>query len=1029
MISVSKRNKYFFVQTFILIYTAIVMSKCICTITDNNFIIGAMTMIYSFLKNNKWFDGDIIIFYSDTICPLSYFNRNKIEKQFINQQIKFQKIDESKYQSIMNFKLVRTSPSIFTFEAFELDYDRVVFLDADMVIIQNVNHLFDITYELGVTVDDWKKYQKNPTLSKIHHKKNGYEEFNGGLFSIGRKLLNRGTRDKLIEHAKTQKSWKLWDQSILNSYFHKNLDQIYYFSSNFNSLKRCFDNSKFKCYKNSNPYIIHYVGKKPWDPDSKEHYMGKLFNYSQINDVWKKYNIELNQTNVYNQVDNHDIFLVQKGLDIESKYIKELLNKPFRFKSPVLEEFYRDHNIYELLKNFLPQKIKIPFKESQTIAVVGNGDCLLNQKMGRNIDSHNSVIRINDFSTDPKYVEDVGQKTSFILLNEYCITDYLNKEVTEDVKYIVLLNPREDNYNLLLTFYCYLHFTNDRNKDKLLLLSPSYRKKLSIILNYEYPSSGFFGVTLAKDIAIKHVSVYGFNIDDNSPNHYQKDSKINYSLHKIRNEYLLYKQWASNNFVIYSGKTSISKPIIAPKPRPILRSQKQITIPQPKPEIVKTIPKVKNVKPLPKTKEPEKILEIQTKEAPEIKDVFRTAVYIYGTPYNVKQNTRFLRLFLNNNDFDLFIHFNIKNLSDDLKIIQRELKPKSYLFEVSDQDYSKLTKDWNPKLEYTSISDAYSLYKCNQLRKDFENENNRYYEYIIALNFNMTYMNVVNNLVKHIFPKIDKYYNCIFIPNSFNGYGINTNMAICHNKIMNVYTSFYKWIENAKNKHPLNMEYLLCKHLLLSGIQLNIIKFDYFYLGNKEFFASESNLNIEKQNCLKDWKMQGDINNIEYNTAFTREYYKNKLDSVNNILKLRLVQSPKYYLYNETLKKFLHVNFEKDVVYGCTSGGTLFSLDIAENKSRITLSSHNKYLCFEEDITLINKVNIDCELYLLKNGKFYLFQTIERTINRKNKYGKHIGIDENGLIQLDCGLEPNSKFLLMNEAMYRNHIRNLMKKQ
>ena len=33
-------------------------------------------------------------------------------------------VDESKYNSIMKLKLVRTVPSIFTFEAFELDYEE-----------------------------------------------------------------------------------------------------------------------------------------------------------------------------------------------------------------------------------------------------------------------------------------------------------------------------------------------------------------------------------------------------------------------------------------------------------------------------------------------------------------------------------------------------------------------------------------------------------------------------------------------------------------------------------------------------------------------------------------------------------------------------------------------------------------------------------------------------------------------------------------------------------------------------------------
>ena len=40
-------------------------NSCICTITNDDFVEGCITMIYSFLKNNKWFNNDIVILYSD----------------------------------------------------------------------------------------------------------------------------------------------------------------------------------------------------------------------------------------------------------------------------------------------------------------------------------------------------------------------------------------------------------------------------------------------------------------------------------------------------------------------------------------------------------------------------------------------------------------------------------------------------------------------------------------------------------------------------------------------------------------------------------------------------------------------------------------------------------------------------------------------------------------------------------------------------------------------------------------------------
>ena len=250
------------------------------------------------------------------------------------------------------------------------------------------------------------------------------------------------------------------------------------------------------------------------------------------------------------------MFLTKKGLELDSKIIQEYLKDPLKrgyIKQESLVEFTKEHDIFELLKQFLPEEI-FPLNDSHTIAVVGNGDCISNQKLGGNIDSHNSVIRINDFSIDSKFAEDVGTKTSMLILNEYCLIKYLTNSYTGDAKYIIFINPREENYGLLLVFYCYLHFTNDINKDKILLLSPSYRRNLSIVLNYQSPSSGYFAVSIAKDISSKHVSIYGFNVDTNSPLYYQKKAKLNYCFHNIKKEYLLYKKWVSNNFIIYSGK-------------------------------------------------------------------------------------------------------------------------------------------------------------------------------------------------------------------------------------------------------------------------------------------------------------------------------------------------------------------------------------------------------------------------------------------------------------------------------------------
>ena len=61
---------------------------CLYTAVNDTFIDGALVMLYSFLKNNSWFDGDIIVGYGkEEGCQLSYENREKIANLYY--KIKF----------------------------------------------------------------------------------------------------------------------------------------------------------------------------------------------------------------------------------------------------------------------------------------------------------------------------------------------------------------------------------------------------------------------------------------------------------------------------------------------------------------------------------------------------------------------------------------------------------------------------------------------------------------------------------------------------------------------------------------------------------------------------------------------------------------------------------------------------------------------------------------------------------------------------------------------------------------------------
>jgi lipopolysaccharide biosynthesis glycosyltransferase len=266
----------------------------ICTICNDEFSIGTQTMIYSFLKNNKWFTQDIIIFYNSEYSNLSNENINTLSKLYNN--IIFYKIESDDYLPLINkFNSSRNSkrfiPSLFTFEAFELakKYDKILYLDSDMLVLQDIFELFKLNDEIVVTPDTGKY-----DLSKK------YKTFNGGFLLIDGLSATREYKKKILLFSMGCKNMALADQSIMNDFF-KN--RVIYLDSRYNCLKRCFPDDSFRFF-DTRIKIIHYVGEKPW-ANNKKDFEKK---YSKIEYLWHSEYLELSN-NLNNEYFNTNIIL------------------------------------------------------------------------------------------------------------------------------------------------------------------------------------------------------------------------------------------------------------------------------------------------------------------------------------------------------------------------------------------------------------------------------------------------------------------------------------------------------------------------------------------------------------------------------------------------------------------------------------------------------------------------------------------------------------------------------------------------
>lgn len=112
------------------------------TICDDKFIDPTSVMLFSFLSNNKWFNGDIVILYD----VLSH--KNKVKLKAIYENIIFNSINEKLYESLMNGVKGVTAPSLlkcyYKYELFnEQKYDVIMWVDSDIVFQDSIEELFN----------------------------------------------------------------------------------------------------------------------------------------------------------------------------------------------------------------------------------------------------------------------------------------------------------------------------------------------------------------------------------------------------------------------------------------------------------------------------------------------------------------------------------------------------------------------------------------------------------------------------------------------------------------------------------------------------------------------------------------------------------------------------------------------------------------------------------------------------------------------------------------------------------------------
>lgn len=243
----------------------------ITLLTNDNYLPGIIILNESLKSVNSKYPLKCIVtdYVSEqVITELNSYNIETIKVNtiyFPDKIAEFNKQIDQKFAETWKHCLAKLYCFTFT------NYDKVIFLDADLLILKNVDHCFEMPHMTaaldGEYSNIWPKWPHfNAGFMVIKPNK---AEFNNILKFIGK------INPEEITYNFTDKHYVIADQEILNLYYSnwanetdKHLNKYYnIFAPHLNTI--CTTD----VYENA--YFIHFIGWKPWNMPDIE-YSGQL---------------------------------------------------------------------------------------------------------------------------------------------------------------------------------------------------------------------------------------------------------------------------------------------------------------------------------------------------------------------------------------------------------------------------------------------------------------------------------------------------------------------------------------------------------------------------------------------------------------------------------------------------------------------------------------------------------------------------------------------------------------------------------
>jgi lipopolysaccharide biosynthesis glycosyltransferase len=227
---------------------------CLVSALNDDFIEYFLVMLHSLKEHNPWFNHEVVILCNKKISPLSKKNRERIRSLY--PRVHFREVDEKPYERFHRDAPKRLWPALLKLDVFLLeDYDRIVFIDSDIVCLGSIKELFTLKVPMAFCPAGRIRELKEKMAGSFRRKVG----INSGVMVIGKEHLSERTHRKLLK----LRSGPCADQDVLSRFCRRH--RFYCLPHIYNEHAEFFWNDK---HRDSNVRLLHYAGVKPLEkPD------------------------------------------------------------------------------------------------------------------------------------------------------------------------------------------------------------------------------------------------------------------------------------------------------------------------------------------------------------------------------------------------------------------------------------------------------------------------------------------------------------------------------------------------------------------------------------------------------------------------------------------------------------------------------------------------------------------------------------------------------------------------------------------